>query len=108
MGGVQGQVAAQQDAQTQITSLALQASELNPNFSANGYVFFPKGSYQSVQMTLVNEERHDSQTLTAPWPADGAPPQTAVAQEIADSPSLPATQAQALPPMPPVATSVPT
>src|SRR5260370_25158882 len=105
MGGVQGQVAAQQDAQTQITSLALQASELNPNFSANGYVFFPKGSYQSVQMTLVNEETHDSQTLRAPWPADGATPQIAVAQEIADTPSgLPA---QAPSTVPQVTSSLP-
>jgi hypothetical protein len=92
-GGVQGQVAATQDAQTQITSLALQASELNPNFSANGYVFFPKGSYQSVQMTLLNEERHESQTLTAPWPADGAAAQPAVAQETTDSPKVLAAQA---------------
>ena len=93
-GGVQGQVAAQQDAQTQITSLALQSSELNPNFSANGYVFFPKGNYQSVQMTLLNEERHESQTLTAPWPDNGAPPQRAAIQEIADpSPHVLAAQA---------------
>jgi hypothetical protein len=88
-GGIQGQVAAKQDAQTQITSLALQASELNPNFSTNGYVFFPKGSYQSVQMTMLNEERHESQTLTAPWPADGAMPQEASIQETtADSPRV--------------------
>ena len=85
LGGLQGQQASHQDAQTQITSLALQSSELNPNFSANGYVFFPKGSYQSVQMTLLNEERHESQTLTAPWPDSGAPPQRAAIREITDS-----------------------
>lgn len=88
LGGVQGQEAAHQDAQTQITALALQAGELHPNFSANGYIFFPKGTYQSVQMTLLNEERHESQTLTAPWPTDGAAPQPAVVQKIADSPSV--------------------
>jgi hypothetical protein len=107
-GGVQGQMAAQQDAQTQITSLALQASELNPKFSANGYVFFPTGSYQSVQMTLVNEETHDSQVLTAPWPAEGAPPQMAVAQEIRDSPKVLAAQAPSLPPVPKSTNSAPT
>jgi hypothetical protein len=100
LGGVQGQVAAQQDAQTQITSLALQSSELNPNFSANGYVFFPKGSYQSVQMTLLNEERHESQTLTAPWPSDGAASQPAVVQKITNSPDVPAAHAPPPPPEP--------
>ncbi len=107
-GGVQGQIAAQQDAQTQITSLALQASELNPNFSANGYVFFPKGSYQSVQMTLLNEERHEPQTLTAPWPADGSQPQTAVAEEITDSPNVPTAQEPSPQTVPQRKSSVPT
>ncbi len=109
-GGVQGQEAAQQDAQTQITSLALQAGELHPNFSANGYVFFPKGSYQSVQMTLLNEERHESQTLIAQWPSDGAAPQPAVVQEITDSPTVLTAQAQAPtsePPVPSAASNAP-
>lgn len=88
LGGVQGQVAAHEDAQVQITSLALQSEELNPNFSANGFVFFPKGEYQSVQMTLLNEERHESQTLIAPWPSDGAAPQPVMVNEITDSPQF--------------------
>lgn len=88
LGGVEGQAAAHKDAQTQITSLSLQAQELHPKFSANGFIFFPKGDYQSVQMTLLNEERHESQTLIARWPAEGSAPQAAVAQEIVDTPTV--------------------
>lgn len=66
-GGGQGQVAARQDAETQITALSLQSREANPNFSLNGYVFFPKGDYTSIQMNLMNEETHQTETRTVPW-----------------------------------------
>ena len=70
LGGVQGQLAAHQDAATQISALSLPAGEANPTFSVNGYVFFPKGNYTAVQMNLLDEETHQSETLTSPW-ADG-------------------------------------
>ncbi len=69
-GGLQGQAAAHHDAQTQISELSLQPRVAHPNYSVNGYVFFPKGEYTSIQMTLLNEETHQTDTRTSLW-ADG-------------------------------------
>ena len=66
-GGVQGQSAAHRDAETQISALSLQTREAHPNYSINGYVFFPKGEYTSIQMTLLNEETHQTDTRTSSW-----------------------------------------
>jgi hypothetical protein len=66
-GGIQGQSAAHKDAETQISSLALQPREAHPNYSINGYVFFPKGEYTSIHMTLLNEETHQTQSRTSVW-----------------------------------------
>jgi hypothetical protein len=67
LGGIQGQAAAHQDAASQISALSLPAGEANPNFSVNGYVFFPKGDYSAIQMNVLDEETHQSQTLTTNW-----------------------------------------
>ena len=67
LGGVQGQAAARHDAETQISALSLQSREAHPNYSINGYVFFPKGTYTAIQMTLLNEETHQSDTRSSPW-----------------------------------------
>ena len=66
-GGAQGQAAAHHDADTQISSLSLQTREAHPNYSINGYVFFPKGEYTSIQMTVLNEETHQTDTRTTSW-----------------------------------------
>ena len=66
-GGVQGQAAAHHDAETQISALSLQTREAHPNYSINGYVFFPKGEYTSIQMTLLNEETHQTDVRTSSW-----------------------------------------
>jgi hypothetical protein len=66
-GGAQGQAAAHHDAETQISALALETREAHPNYSVNGYVFFPKGEYTSIQMTLLNEETHQTDTRTSSW-----------------------------------------
>jgi hypothetical protein len=66
-GGLQGQAAAHRDAETQISALSLQTREAHPNYSINGYVFFPKGEYTSIQMTLLNEETHQTDTRTSSW-----------------------------------------
>ena len=66
-GGVQGQAAAHRDADTQISALSLQTREAHPNYSVNGYVFFPKGEYTSLQMTVLNEETHQTDTRTSSW-----------------------------------------
>ena len=66
-GGMQGQAAAHHDADTQISALSLQTREAHPNYSINGYVFFPKGEYTSIQMTVLNEETHQTDTRTSSW-----------------------------------------
>jgi len=66
-GGLQGQSAAHRDAESQIQSLSLQTRDANPNYSVNGYVFFPKGEYTAVEMNLFNEETHQSATGSASW-----------------------------------------
>ena len=66
-GGAQGQAAAHNDAATQISALSLQTREAHPNYSVNGYVFFPKGEYTSIQMTILNEETHQTDTRTSSW-----------------------------------------
>jgi len=66
-GGMQGQAAAHRDADTQISALSLQTREAHPNYSINGYVFFPKGDYTSIQMTVLNEETHQTDTRTSSW-----------------------------------------
>ena len=66
-GGLQGQMAAHQDAATQINALSLQNGEAQPNFSVNGFVFFPKGTYSSIQLNLVDEETHETAVATAAW-----------------------------------------
>jgi len=67
MGGVQGQTAAHHDAETQISTLSLQTRQAHPNYSVSGYVFFPKGEYTSIQMTILNQETHQTDTRTAAW-----------------------------------------
>jgi hypothetical protein len=66
-GGAQGQAAAHHDAESQISALSLRTREAHPNYSVNGYVFFPKGEYTSIQMTLLNEETHQTDTRTSSW-----------------------------------------
>ena len=66
-GGLQGQAVARQDAETQIPSLALQTSQVHPDFTVNGYVFFPQGNYQGVQVVLLNQETHQTDTIMVPW-----------------------------------------
>jgi hypothetical protein len=66
-GGVQGQAIASQEAQSQISELALQQSEVHPDFTVNGYVFFPEGNYKEVQVVLMNQETHQTDTILVPW-----------------------------------------
>jgi hypothetical protein len=71
VGGVQGQAIAYHDAESQISSLALQQSEVHPDYTVNGYVFFPQGNYKGVQVVLLNQETHQTDTILVPW--GGAP-----------------------------------
>ena len=66
--GVQsGQSKADQEANQQLNALALRAQDVNRNFTVSGYVFFPKGTYDQVEMLLVDKETGDTQTITEPW-----------------------------------------
>lgn len=67
VGGVQGPAIAYHDAETQISSLALQQSEVHPDYTVNGYVFFPQGNYKGVQVVLLNQETHQTDTILVPW-----------------------------------------
>ncbi len=66
-GAERGQDKADRQANEQIKSLALKRQDVNHNFTVSGYVFFPKGSYQNVQVLLVDKETGDTQMLTEPW-----------------------------------------
>ena len=88
-GGLQGQATSHHDAESQITALALQTRDANPNYSVNGYVFFPKGEYMAVEMNLFNEETHQSATGSASW--GGAATPITIGSATSDQPaSLPA------------------
>jgi hypothetical protein len=97
-GGMQGQSAAHRDADTQISALALQTREAHPNYSINGYVFFPKGEYTSIQVTLLNEETHQTDTRTSSW--QGGEIATGVANAVPMSPSPAAVSPSVVQPSP--------
>ncbi len=54
-------------ADRQLDSLALQPGEVRRNFTVSGYVFFPKGDYQQLQLVLVDGESGDTQVVSQPW-----------------------------------------
>jgi hypothetical protein len=99
VGGVQGQAIAYHDAESQISSLALQQSEVQSDYTVNGYVFFPQGNYKGVQVVLLNQETHQTDTITVPWGgapgelrdqyADSAPAQSKRSAQTAAQPILP-------------------
>jgi hypothetical protein len=70
-GGLSGAVAgpqkAEQQANTQLNALALQPGSVAHDFTVSGYVFFPKGDYQQIQMVLVDGESGDTQVVNRPW-----------------------------------------
>ncbi len=92
VGGMQGQAAAHMDAATQISALCLRTQEAHPKYSVNGYVFFPKGDYRSVEITLLNRETEQARTVTATLGEQGAP---APASEPASTDKPPGIDSQA-------------
>lgn len=66
-GAERGQSKADEQANQQLDAVALRPQDVNHNFTVSGYVFFPKGTYQQVQMLLVDKETGDTQTITEPW-----------------------------------------
>lgn len=66
-GVTAGQNKADQQAQQQLTALALQPEEVRRDFTVGGYVFFPKGDYKQLQLLLVDAESGDTEVINRPW-----------------------------------------
>jgi hypothetical protein len=70
-GGLQGAFAgpgkADQQANEQITALALEKGDVRTNFTVSGYVFFPKGDYKQIQLLLVDDESGNTEVIERPW-----------------------------------------
>jgi hypothetical protein len=67
-GAPRGEDRADAQARDQINALALQREDVGHDFTVSGYVFFPKGDYQRIQMLLVNRETGDTERIERPWP----------------------------------------
>lgn len=58
---------AREQANQQLTALALQHQDVRRDFTASGYVFFPKGDYKQLQLLLVDSETGDTDVISEPW-----------------------------------------
>ncbi|HEX4209710.1 MAG TPA: hypothetical protein VHY56_04910 [Candidatus Binataceae bacterium] len=70
-GGLQGisegPSRAREQANQQLEALALHHQDVRRDFTASGYVFFPKGEYKEVQLLLVDRESGDTDVINEPW-----------------------------------------
>jgi hypothetical protein len=70
-GGLQGVSMgpgrAREQANDQLTALALEHQDVRHDFTASGYVFFPKGDYKQLQLLLVDGETGDTDVISEPW-----------------------------------------
>ena len=66
-GAEKGQSKADQQANQQIEALSLKPEEVRKDFTVSGYVFFPKGQYNQVEMLLVDRETGDTEVIREPW-----------------------------------------
>ena len=66
-GAQKGQSLADDQANKQIGAVALKPDEVRKDFRVSGYVFFPKGQYNRVEMLLVNRNTGDTVVVRAPW-----------------------------------------
>jgi hypothetical protein len=66
-GAEKGQSRADQQARQQIEAVSLKPEEVRKNFTVSGYVFFPKGQYNQVEMLLVDRETGDTEVVREPW-----------------------------------------
>ncbi len=67
-GAGRGEAKADRQAHQQINALALRRQNVGRDFTVSGYVFFPNGSYQRIQLLLVNRETGDTELIERPWP----------------------------------------
>ncbi len=66
-GAEKGQSRADQQANQQIQALSLKPEDVRKDFTVSGYVFFPKGQYNQVEMLLVDRETGDTEVVREPW-----------------------------------------
>src|SRR6204780_693194 len=66
-GAERGQRRADQQANNQMDAISLKPEEVRKDFTVSGYVFFPKGSYNQVEMLLVDRETGDTEVVREPW-----------------------------------------
>jgi hypothetical protein len=66
-GAEKGQSKADEQANQQINAVSLKPEEVRKNFTVSGYVFFPKGQYNQVEMLLVDRETGDTEVVREPW-----------------------------------------
>ena len=66
-GVEKGQSKADQQASQQLEAVSLKPEEVRTNFTVSGYVFFPKGQYDQVEMLLVDRETGDTEVVREPW-----------------------------------------
>lgn len=67
-GAQRGQDRADQQAAAQLSSVALHQEDVAHNFTVSGYVFFPKGEYQQIQILMINRETGDTEVISRPFP----------------------------------------
>jgi hypothetical protein len=66
-GAEKGQSKADQQANQQLEAVSLKPEEVRKDFTVSGYVFFPKGQYNQVEMLLVDRETGDTEVVREPW-----------------------------------------
>ncbi len=66
-GAERGQSKADQQANQQLEAVSLKPEEVRKDFTVSGYVFFPKGQYDQVEMLLVDRETGDTEVVREPW-----------------------------------------
>ena len=67
-GVERGQDRADQQAAAQLNSVALPQQDVAHNFTVSGYVFFPKGDYEQIQVLMINRETGDTEVVSRPFP----------------------------------------
>jgi hypothetical protein len=66
-GAERGQSKADQQANQQLEAVSLKPEEVRKDFTVSGYVYFPKGEYNQVEMLLVDRETGDTEVVREPW-----------------------------------------
>ena len=66
-GAEKGQSKADQQANQQLQAVSLKPEEVRKDFTVSGYVYFPKGQYNQVEMLLVDRETGDTELVREPW-----------------------------------------